>query len=89
LLASKVRLPAKMPHAMRASLLASAIAMAGHRHLSRGAAPLLPRDTSPFDAIHLIIGMLREYYAPPQDLPREMRQLLTKFDEGEARRASS
>jgi hypothetical protein len=57
--------------------------MAGHRHLSRAAAPLLPRDTSPFDAIHLIVGKLREYYAPTQDLPPEMRQLLTKLDEGD------
>jgi hypothetical protein len=49
--------------------------MAGRRHFSRAAAPLLPRDTS------LIIGM-REHYAPPQDLPPEMRQLLTKLHEG-------
>jgi hypothetical protein len=52
--------------------------MAGHRQ-----APLLQRDTSPFDAIHLIIGMLRERYAPPQDLPPKIRQLLTKLDEGD------
>ena len=56
--------------------------MPGHRHLSRAAAALLPRDMSPFDAIPLIIGKLREHYAPPQDLPPEMRQLLTKLDEG-------
>ena len=56
--------------------------MAGHRHFSRAAAPLLPRDTSLFDAIHMIIGM-REHYAPPQDLPPEMRQLLTKLHEGD------
>jgi len=57
--------------------------MAGRRHLSRAAAPLLPRDTSLFDAIHLIIGKLREHYAPPQDLPPETRQLLTKLHEGD------
>ena len=50
--------------------------MAGHRHLSRAAAP---------HAIHLIIGKLREHYPPPQELPREMRQLLTKLDEGDQR----
>jgi len=56
--------------------------MAGHRHFSRAAAPPLPRDTSLFDAIHMIIGM-REHYAPPQDLPPEMRQLLIKLHEGD------
>jgi hypothetical protein len=35
--------------------------MAGRRHFSRAATPLLPRDTSLFDAIHMIIGM-REHY---------------------------
>jgi hypothetical protein len=57
--------------------------MAGHRHLSRAAAPLLPRDTSLFDAVHMIIGKLCEHYAPPHDLPPEMRQLLTKLHEGD------
>jgi hypothetical protein len=56
--------------------------MAGHRHFSRAAAPLLPRDTSLFDAISMIIGM-REHYAPPQDLPAEIRQLLTKLHESD------
>ena len=56
--------------------------MAGRRHFSSAATPLLPRDTSLFDAIHMIIGM-REYYAPPQDLPPEMRQLLIKLHEGD------
>jgi hypothetical protein len=56
--------------------------MAGHRHLARTAAPLLPRDASLFDAIHLILGhKLRERYAVPQDLPPEMRRLLTKLHE--------
>ena len=56
--------------------------MAGRRHFSRAAAPLLPRDLSLFDAIPMIIGM-REHYAPPQDLPPEIWQLLIKMHEGD------
>ena len=52
------------------------------RHLSRASSKLLPSDTSLYNAMQAIIGQeLRARYETPQEVPREMRQLLAHLDE--------
>jgi len=52
--------------------------MSGHRHLRRASPEFLFPGGSLFDPV--IGEMLRERYALPQQVPQDMRQLLTQLD---------